>query len=111
MRTTQIGAAIENARQAAGLSQRVVEDRTGISQSALSRILSGQRTAKMTEVMQIADATRCTVAQLTGTAIADRVLYSAGATSSLAMEKMRRRLRHFVELDADLDDQGIPRPR
>src|SRR5690625_5083366 len=111
MTTTQIGAAIENAREAAGLSQRALEDRTGISQSTLSRILSGKRTAKMTEIIQIADARGCTVAQLTGTAIADRVQYAARATSGSAMETMRQRLLHFIELDAYLDDQAIPTPR
>ena len=51
MSTLQIGSAIEAARTAAGLSQRALQDRTGISQSTLSRILSGKRAAKMTEIM------------------------------------------------------------
>jgi transcriptional regulator with XRE-family HTH domain len=106
-----VGKAIESAREAAGLSQRALEDRTGISQSTLSRILTGKRAAKMTEIIQIADATGCTVAQLTGTAIADRVQYAARATNGSAMEKMRQRLLHFIELDAYLDDQAIPAPR
>ena len=65
----------------------------------------------MTEIIRIADATGCTVAQLTGTAIADRVQYAARATNGSAMEKMRQRLLHFIELDAYLDDQAIPVPR
>lgn len=111
MTTTQMGLAIESAREAAGLSQRALEDRTGISQSTLSRILSGKRPAKMTEIIQIADATGCTVAQLTGTAIVDRVKCAARATNSSAMSEMRQRLLHFIELDAYLDDQAIPTPR
>lgn len=111
MTTTQMGAAIESAREAAQLSQRALEDRTGISQSTLSRILSGKRPAKMTEIIQIADATGCTVAQLTGTATADRVQCAARATNGSAMDKMRQRLLHFIELNAYLDDQAIPAPR
>lgn len=110
MTITQLGAAIETACEAAGLSQRTLADRTGISQSTLSRILSGKRTAKMTEIIQIAEATGCTVAQLTGTGIAERVQYAARATNGAPMEKMRLRLLHFIELDAYLDEQAIPRP-
>jgi transcriptional regulator with XRE-family HTH domain len=104
-----MGKAIESAREAAGLSQRALEDRTGISQSTLSRILSGKRPAKMTEIILIADATGCTVAQLNGTDTAQRVQYAARATNDSAMDKMRQRLLHFIELDAYLDDQAIPR--
>lgn len=111
MNTTLVGAAIESARAAAGLSQRALGDRTGISQSTLSRIISGRRVAKTTEVIQIADATGCTVAQLMGTATADRVQHAARATNGSAMEKMRQRNLHFIELDAYLDDQAIPAPR
>lgn len=106
--SARIGVAIESAREAAGLSQRALEDRTGISQATLSRILSGKRPAKMTEIILIADAVGCTVAQLTGTAVADRVQCAARATNGSDMEKMRQRLLHFIELDAYLDDQGIP---
>ena len=111
MRTTQMGAAIESARAAAGLSQRTLQDRTGISQSTLSRILSGKRTPKMTELLLIADATGCTVAQLTGTAVADRVQVAARATNGSDMEGMRQRLLHFIELEAYLSDQAIPATR
>ena len=57
----EVSAAIESARTAAGLSQRALADRTGISQSTLNRILSGDRPAKMTEIIEIADAVGCTV--------------------------------------------------
>lgn len=73
MTATHMAAAIESAREAAHMSRRALEDRTGISESTLRRILSGRRTVKMTEIIQIADALGCTAAQLTGTAIADRV--------------------------------------
>lgn len=111
MTTTRLGVAIESALEAVQLSQRALEVRTGISQSTLSRILSGKRPAKMTEIIQIADATGYTLAQLTGTATAERVQCAARATNGSAMEKMRQRLLHFIELDAYLDDQAIPAPR
>lgn len=49
MATADVGALIERARVAAGLSQRALADVTGISQSTLSRIISGDRVAKLPE--------------------------------------------------------------
>jgi transcriptional regulator with XRE-family HTH domain len=49
-----VGALIERARMAAGLSQRALADVTGITQSTLSRMLSGDRWAKLPEVVAIA---------------------------------------------------------
>jgi DNA-binding XRE family transcriptional regulator len=66
MTTADIGALIERARAAAGLSQRALADMTGISQPTLSRIISGDRVAKIPEIIAIAWATGHTVAQLTG---------------------------------------------
>ena len=106
---TSVGALIEHARTAAGLSQRALADVTGISQSTLSRIISGNRAAKMPEVMLIAQATGYTVAQLTGVGmVADRVQCAARATNDSGMEHMREALLHFLTLDAYLDDQAIP---
>lgn len=101
-------AAIESARTCAGLSQRAMADKTGISQATLSRILSGERQAKITEILLIADATGCTVRQLTGSPVAERVECAARATNGVGMDSMRQRLLHFMELDAYLDDQAIP---
>lgn len=100
--------AIENAREAAGLSQRALAEKTGISQPTLSRILTSERVAKMTEIILIADATGCTVAQLTGGGVAGRVRCAARATNGSSMVAMRQRLLHFMELDAFLDDHAIP---
>ncbi|MER6993254.1 helix-turn-helix transcriptional regulator [Saccharopolyspora hirsuta] len=111
MTTTQVGAAVDRAREAAGLSQRGLADRTGISQTTLSRIISGERAAKMPEIIRIADATGYTVAQLTGTATAERVQYAARASNGSDMEKMRQQLLDFIELDAHLDDQAVPAPQ
>ena len=109
MSASEIGARVELARAAAGLSQRALAEQAGISQSTLSRIISGDRVTKMTEVLAIAWATGHTVAQLTGAStVADRVECAARATNRSQMEAMREQLLHFLELDAYLDDQGIP---
>lgn len=106
--TTDVGA-IERARAAAGLSQRALADMTGISQSTLSRIISGDRVPKMPEVMAIAWATGHTIAQLTGVGtVADRVQCVARATNNSGMERMREALLHFLELDDYLASQAIP---
>jgi transcriptional regulator with XRE-family HTH domain len=109
MTRTDSGALIERARAAAGLSQRALADQTGISQSTLSRITSGDRVAKMPEVVAIAWATGHTVAQITGVGlVADRAQCVARATNSSGMESMREALLHFLELDDYLDDHAIP---
>lgn len=101
-------ASIESARNAAGLSQRELADRAGLSQPTLQRILTGRRPAKMPEIVLIADAVGCTVAQLTGHAVADQVQCAARSTNGEDMRTMRQRLLHFMEIDAYLDDHAIP---
>lgn len=109
MTRVHAGVLIERARVAAGLSQRALADATGISQSTLSRMITGDRVAKVPEVVAIAWATGHTVAQLTGAgAVADRVQCAARATADSGMEGMRQALLHFLELDDYLDDQAIP---
>jgi transcriptional regulator with XRE-family HTH domain len=106
---TDIGARIERARVAAGLSQRALADATGISQSTLSRVISGQRTAKMPELVAIAWATGATVAELAGTeTVAERAEGAARATNRADMDGMREALLHFLELDDYLSGQAIP---
>jgi transcriptional regulator with XRE-family HTH domain len=100
---------IENARRKSGLSQRDLAAATGISQPTLSRIISGERVAKVPELVAIAAATGHTLAELTGQSrVAERVQGAARATSGANMEAMRRELLHYLELDAYLDEQGIP---
>ena len=109
MTTTEIGARIERARGAAGLSQRALADMTGISQPTLSRIISGTRTAKTPELVAIAWATGVMVTELTGPeTVAERVQCAARSTSDAGMEGMREELLHFLELDDYLAGQAIP---
>lgn len=100
---------IKRAYEAAGLGQRAISERTGISQSTLSRIVSGDRPAKMPEVVSIAWATGSTVAELTGlSGVTERVRCAARATNDTDMGALHRELMHFLELNAYLEDQGIP---
>jgi transcriptional regulator with XRE-family HTH domain len=107
--TTNVGELIDRARSAAQLSQRDLATATGISQSTLSRVIAGDRPAKMPEIVAIANATGYTVAQLTGTStVAERMQCAARATNDCGMNRMREALLYFLELDAYLDDQAIP---
>jgi transcriptional regulator with XRE-family HTH domain len=107
--TPDVGVRIERARVAAGLSQRALADMAGISQSTLSRVISGQRTAKIPELMAIAWATGATVSELAGTGtVTERVECAARATNHADMDSMREALLHFLELDDYLSGQAIP---
>jgi transcriptional regulator with XRE-family HTH domain len=107
--TTDVGTRIEHARMAAGLSQRALADKADISQSTLSRIISGQRAAKVPELVVIAWATGVTVVELAGTGtVAERAEYAARATNHADMDGMREALMHFLELDDYLSSQAIP---
>src|SRR5215472_3664949 len=98
--TTEVGLRIERARVAAGLSQRALADMTGMSQPTLSRIISGDRMAKMPELVAIAWATGVVVTELAGPGtVAERVQLAARATGDVGMEGMRESLLHFLELD------------
>ena len=111
MSTVNVGTLINRALTTAKLSQRALSEATGISQPTLSRIISGDRAAKLPEIMAIAWATGHTVAQLTGAGtVADRAQCVARATNGTEMESMRQALLHFLELDDYLDDQAIPAP-
>ena len=94
---------------AAGLSQRALADATGISQSTLSRVISGQRAAKVPELMAIGWATGVMVAELAGMGtVAERAEGAARATNHADMDGMREALLHFLELDDYLSGQAIP---
>lgn len=103
------GVRIDSALKRSGLSQRDVAKATGISQATISRIITGERAAKMTEVLMIAWETGTTVAELTGAgAVADRMQCVARATGAGDVSQMHASLMGFLELDAYLEDQAIP---
>lgn len=108
MSDVDVGVLIERARERAGLSQRALADQTGLSQSSLSRVKSGSRPVKMSELVLIAEATGYTVAELSGrSAAAERVQCAARSTNGADMEQMRSMLCHFVEVDAYLEEQAV----
>lgn len=104
-----IGDSVAAALNSAGISQRTLAARTSLSQTTINRIINGERPAKMTELILIASATGYTVEQLAGSPVRDRVKVAARATNGSAMDTMRERLLFFLELDAYLDSQAIPR--
>lgn len=109
MSNIDVTSRIKQAFEAAGLGQRAISERTGISQSTLSRIVSGDRPAKMPEIVSIAWATGTTVAELTGlSTVSDRAQCVARATNNADMSALHGELLHFLELNAYLEDQGIP---
>lgn len=63
----------------------------------------------MNELISIAWALGCSLGELAGNSpVADRLVCSARTTGSDAMVAMRAELTHYFELDAYLDEQGIP---
>jgi transcriptional regulator with XRE-family HTH domain len=109
--TLSVGDRVARARLAADISQDILEAKTGISQATLSRIERGKRPAKMNEIIALAHALGSSVAELTGhSLVRDRVECVARATDNASMDEMRRELTHYLELDAYLEDQGIPQP-
>ncbi len=106
---TETSKRINSAVLTANLTQRELENRTGISQSTLHRILTGKRAAKIPELLAIAEATGCTIGTLTGVStVAERVQCAARSTNGSNMAGMREEMLHFVELNDYLADQAVP---
>lgn len=105
-----VGARIALRRVAAGLSQRQLEAKTGISQSTLNRIERGGREAKMNELISIAWATGTTYGDLVGDSeVRDRLQFAGRVGSPDALEAMKNEAAFFFELDDYLDQYAIPR--
>lgn len=101
---------VEAALHAAGMSQREVAAASELSQATISRIVAGQRVAKVPELIAIAVATGTPPQRLLeSSAVADRAEIAARSTGT-GTEDMRNRLLHFLELDAYLEDQGVCSP-
>lgn len=103
--TPSIGARIERARAAAGLSRQALAEAVGFSRRALGRIISGERGARVPEVLVIVAATGTTVAALTGIGVV-----SDRAQCAIHPADMREALLRHLELNAYLDEQAIPAP-
>ena len=64
----------------------------------------------MNEIIALAQALGSSVAEPGHSSVRDRIQCIARATDTASMHEMRRELTHYLELDAYLDDQGIPQP-
>ena len=101
---------IAGRRLAAGLTQRDLEERTGISQSTLNRIERGAREAKMDELVSIAWALGTTYGDLIADSeVRDRLQFAGRAGSPEAFEAMKDQVAFFFELDDYLDQFGVAR--
>lgn len=104
----EIGQLVDAARERAGLSQRALAEKSEVSQATLSRIISGDRTAKMPEIIRIAWATGETVAKLSGVStVADRIECTVGVDDP-GRGELRRQAIQWLELDDLLADEYIP---
>lgn len=91
-----------------GMTERILAEKTGISQPTINRIKQGHREPKMNELIAISLALGCTIGELTGSSpVAQRLTCSARATQSGATAEMQAELTHYFELDAYLAEQGI----
>lgn len=107
--TEDLGRRIATARTTAEFSQEEAAEAIGVSQPTYSRIESGARTLKGSELIQLADLFGVRVATLTGTqAIEQRVRFAARTNGECsAMTTMREQLHAYLELDAYLTEHGI----
>lgn len=105
------GQRVEAARARAGLSQRALAKKSGVSQATLHRIEQGTRTPKMPELIALARALGCPLLAISEhSPVRDRAVCFARAENGSEMGGLRGDLVHFLELDAYLDEQGIPQP-
>lgn len=90
------------------ITERELASQTGMPQSTIHAVRSGQRTPKLNELLALANAFGCTVGELTGDSqVAARLICSIQTTNDEAMENMRAELTHYFELDSFLADQGF----
>lgn len=105
------GERIKAARDRAKLSQRHLADRAGLSQPTLHRIEQGARAPKMPEMIALAQALGVPLSEISEhSPVRDRVICMARAENGSEMTSLRRELVHFLELDAYLEEQGVPQP-
>lgn len=104
----QIGRRLVEAREALGLTQRDLEQYTGISQSTIHRIEAGCREASIAELSVLADACGVLVADLLGTnTLAEQVL-CAGRTDDAGSKALADYMIYAFGLAQRLDELGVP---
>lgn len=104
-----LGHRVQQARDAAKLSQTQAGKVIGLSQPTYSRIETGDRPLKGYELVQLADRFGVRAASIAGLGpVQARARYAARTDGSGAsMDTMREKLYAYLELDAYLTDQGI----
>lgn len=103
----QIGARLVAAREAIGLSQRDLEQCSGISQSTIHRIEKGQRSASLLELSTLADACGVLIVDLQGkNTLTDQVL-CAGRTSDAGTQALTDYMLYAFGLAQRLDELGV----
>lgn len=91
-----------------GLSQRQLSEASGISQSTISRIVSGDRVPTVPELVSLASALGVPFASLAHIELAsDRALFAARASGDSDMSEMHNVLSSYLNLSAFLDEQAI----
>ncbi len=111
LRTT-ISTRVAAARERAGVSQRKLARKSGLSQTTLSRIESGDRTPTIPELFILADALGCSYSELSPQSpVRDRLVRFARTVTGAdtGPGKLTTELEHFFEIDAYLERQAIPR--
>lgn len=105
-----IGSRVTLRRAAAGLTQRQLAEKAGLSQPTLNRIETGDREAKMGELVAIAWATGTTYGDLVGDSeVRDRLQHAPRVGSADALAAMKAEAAFFFELDDYLDQFAVPR--
>lgn len=103
----QVGLRLIAAREAVHLSQRDLEQYSGISQSTIHRIEAGHRSASTLELSALADACGVLIADLQGTnSLADQVL-CAGRTSDAGTQALADYMIYAFGLAQRLDELGV----
>lgn len=116
MRLTQqdLGRRIATARERRGLSQAHLADALGVSQSAVSRIESGERSVDSIELAAIAERLGVSVLELLeDRPVPEELLAFAGRVQTArvpgAVDRARSRVLELVEFDRLLTELGVPR--
>ena len=103
----QIGERLVAAREAVGISQRDLEQYSGISQSTIHRIETGHRGVSLLELSVLADACGVLIADLQGTnTLAEQVL-CAGRTNDAGSQALADYMIYAFGLAQRLDELGV----
>lgn len=89
------------------ISERQLAEKTGISQATLSRIISGDRTAKMPELILIAKELGCPFSYMTGSELSQRIPSTAYTNKDSDTRTIHQRLLFLMEIDTLLSNLGF----